>query len=86
MSIYLTVPGNIPLVDISPTNATLYMHDSFDVKLRCSVPDDEQARFLYWEKDGKQIYSGGGCQFPRTLVLNGTLHAGVLILKVKSEI
>ncbi|XP_063687946.1 receptor-type tyrosine-protein phosphatase F-like isoform X2 [Bolinopsis microptera] len=49
--------GNIPLVDISPVNSTLFMQDSFDVKFRCSVPDDPRAQFLFWTKDGKQIYS-----------------------------
>ena len=55
-----TVSGNIPLVDISPVNSTLFMQDSFDVKFRCSVPDDPRAQFLYWTKDGKQIYSDRG--------------------------
>ena len=32
------------------------MQDSFDVKFRCSVPDDPEAVFLHWEKDGNQIY------------------------------
>ncbi|KAL5250784.1 hypothetical protein ACHWQZ_G016502 [Mnemiopsis leidyi] len=53
-------PGNIPLVDISPVNATVYMSDSFNIKLRCSVPDDPRARFLHWTKDGKQIYTDHG--------------------------
>ena len=41
-------------------NATVYMQDSFNIKLRCSVPDDPRARFLHWTKDGKQIYSDRG--------------------------
>lgn len=53
--------GNIPIVDILPVNATLYMQDTFDVKFRCSIPDDPLAQFLYWMKDGKQIYNSGQC-------------------------
>ena len=48
--------GNVATVDIWPLDPTLYMQDSFDVSFRCSVPDDPQATFLHWEKDGQRLY------------------------------
>ena len=49
--------GEVPQVEITPENATFYMQTTFNIHLRCNIPGDPRAKYLYWEKDGQQIAS-----------------------------